>query len=93
MDDAELSFPYDRITRFKDLEGAGRVVTNPKSLRAGYLTRLACFLGRHRSSCFERAGSAIAWSTPNSLTTCSPAAYLEKRARWDRMNLEEWKRD
>ena len=30
MDDAELTFPYERLTRFKDMEGTGRVVANPK---------------------------------------------------------------
>src|SRR5262245_1976466 len=29
MDDAELTFPYDRTTRFKDIEGSGRVVAHP----------------------------------------------------------------
>jgi hypothetical protein len=40
MDEAELTFPYDRLTRFKDMEGAGRLVANPKSLRERYLTRI-----------------------------------------------------
>ena len=40
MDDAELTFPYDRLTRFKDMEGAGRLTANPKSLRNRYLTRI-----------------------------------------------------
>ena len=33
-------FPYDRITRFKDMEGAGTVVTNPKNVRSRYLARM-----------------------------------------------------
>ena len=40
MDDAELTFPYDRLTRFKDMEGVGRVTANPKSLRNRYLARI-----------------------------------------------------
>ena len=54
MDDAELTFPWDRITRFKDMEGHGRVVTNPNSLRARYLTRLGTFLDGVKTACFER---------------------------------------
>src|SRR5437764_4745206 len=44
LDDAELNFPYDRLTRFKDMEGAGRLTANPKSLRARYLARINTFL-------------------------------------------------
>lgn len=80
MDDAELTFPYDRITRFKDLEGAGRVVTNPKSLRSRYLTRIQAFTDGIKTACFERGISY------NLVNTKEPydhflAAYLEKRGR------------
>jgi uncharacterized protein (DUF58 family) len=80
MDDAELTFPWDRITRFKDLEGHGRLVANPKSLRAKYLSRLAAFLDSVKSACVERSISY------NLVDTKEPyevflAAYLEKRAR------------
>jgi uncharacterized protein (DUF58 family) len=80
MDDAELTFPWDRITRFKDLEGAGRIVTNPNSLRARYLKRLGMFLDGIKTACFERG---IGY---NLVDTKQPyevflAAYLEKRAR------------
>lgn len=80
MDDAELTFPWDRITRFKDLEGEGRVVTNPNSLRAKYLARIGAFLDGVKSACVERSISY------NLVDTKEPyevflAAYLEKRAR------------
>jgi uncharacterized protein (DUF58 family) len=80
MDNAELTFPWDRITRFKDIEGHGRVVTNPNSLRAKYLTRLGTFLDGIKSACVERSISY------NLVDTKEPyevflAAYLEKRAR------------
>jgi uncharacterized protein (DUF58 family) len=80
MDDAELTFPYDRLTRFKDMEGVGRVVVNPKSLRTRYLARLNGFLDKLKSDCFERK---ISYNLAN---TTQPydvflAEYLEKRAR------------
>jgi uncharacterized protein (DUF58 family) len=80
MDDAELTFPYERLTRFKDMEGAGRVVANPKSLRTRYLARLNTWLDELKSACFERNVSY------NLANTTQPydaflAAYLEKRAR------------
>ena len=80
MDEAELTLPWDKITRFKDLEGAGRVQANPNSLRARYLARINAFLDGIKSSCFERG---IGY---NLVETRQPydmflAAYLEKRAR------------
>lgn len=80
MDDAELTFPYDRLTRFKDMEGAGRVVTNPKNLRKKYLKRINEFTERIKGDCFERK---ISYNLAN---TTEPyerflAAYLDKRSR------------
>src|SRR5262245_61736545 len=80
MDDAELTFPYDRLTRFKDMEGVGRVVANPKSLRNRYLARINAFLDGLKAACYERDVSY------NLANTQEPydlflASYLEKRAR------------
>jgi uncharacterized protein (DUF58 family) len=80
LDEAELTLPYDRLTRFKDMEGAGRVVANPKSLRARYLARLQAFIDRLKAVCYERN---ISYNLAN---TKDPydlflAAYLEKRSR------------
>jgi uncharacterized protein (DUF58 family) len=80
MDDAELNFPYDRLTRFKDMEGVGRVVVNPKSLRSRYLARIGAFLNQLKTDCFDRKISY------NLVNTTQPydvflAEYLEKRAR------------
>ncbi|MCH2126501.1 MAG: DUF58 domain-containing protein [Pirellulaceae bacterium] len=80
MDPAELEFPYDRLTRFKDMEGAGRVVANPKSLKRKYLERMRIFLDQVKHDCFERKISY------NLASTAEPydkflAAYLDKRAR------------
>src|SRR3984893_3801503 len=78
MDDAELTFPYDRLTRFKDMEGVGRVVTNPKSLRSRYLTRINAFLDQLKSDCFERKISYNLTNT-NQPYDVLLAEYLEKR--------------
>jgi uncharacterized protein (DUF58 family) len=80
MDDAELSFPYDRITRFKDMEGVGRVVANPKSLRTRYLARMQTFLDSVQAACFERGISYNLANTQQSYDQFL-AAYLEKRSR------------
>jgi uncharacterized protein (DUF58 family) len=80
LDDAELTFPYDRLTRFKDMEGAGRLVANPKALRARYLTRIHTFLEGLQAVCFERG---ISYNLANTKEPYDRflAAYLEKRAR------------
>ncbi len=80
MDDAELEFPYDRLTRFKDLEGGGRVVVNPKSLRKRYLARIREFTERLKSDCFKRK---ISYNLANTKEPYDRflAAYLDKRSR------------
>lgn len=80
MDDAELTFPYDRLTRFKDMEGVGRLVANPKNLRNRYLERIQTFLDSIKTACFERN---ISYNLANTKEPYDEflAAYLEKRAR------------
>jgi uncharacterized protein (DUF58 family) len=80
MDDAELTFPYDRLTRFKDMEGVGRLTANPKALRQRYLTRINTFLDTLKAICFERN---IGYNLANTTESYDRflAAYLEKRAR------------
>jgi hypothetical protein len=80
MDDAELTFPYDRLTRFKDMEGVGRLVANPKNLRNRYLARIGTFLDAIKSACFERGISYTLANTKEPYDHLL-AAYLEKRAR------------
>jgi uncharacterized protein (DUF58 family) len=80
MDEAELTLPYDRLTRFKDMEGAGRVVANPKTLRARYLARIKAFIDGIQAACFERS---ISYNLANTKEPYDMflAAYLEKRSR------------
>lgn len=80
LDDAELHFPYDRLTRFRDMEGAGRVVVNPKSVRQRYLARLQAFIERLKQECFQRKISyhLINTKQPYDLAL---AEYLDKRSR------------
>jgi len=80
MDNAELTFPYERLTTFRDLEGHGRVVVNPKSLRDRYLERLHAFVDRVKLDCFDRKIDY------NMVDTTQPydlflAQYLDKRRR------------
>src|SRR5712691_297716 len=80
LDDAELTFPFERITRFQDMEGAGRVVVNPNSLRKRYLSRIQSFTERLEQDCHERK---ISYNLANTKEPYAPylAAYLDKRHR------------
>mgnify|MGYP003332478057 CR=1 FL=1 len=80
LDDAELTFPFERITRFQDMEGAGRVVVKPSSLRKRYLERIKAFTQRLEDDCHERK---ISYNLANTKEGYSPylAAFLDKRHR------------
>ncbi len=80
MDDAEMTFPYDRLTRFKDMEGVGRLTANPKSLRNRYLARIGSFMENIKAVCFERNVSYELACTKEPYDQFL-AAYLEKRSR------------
>jgi uncharacterized protein (DUF58 family) len=80
MDDAELTFPFDRLTRFKDMEGGGRVVVNPKSLRTRYLARIKAFTDRIKKDCLERRIDYNLTNTKEPYDV-SLAACLDKRSR------------
>jgi len=80
VDPDELSFPFDRLTRFRDMEGSGSYVVNPLSIRDRYLERMNDFLTRMRRICLE---SNISYEL---LRTDVPydqalSRYLEKRGR------------
>jgi uncharacterized protein (DUF58 family) len=80
LDEAELSFPYDRLAQFRDLEGGGRVVAHPNNLRGSYQARMKRFLEHLRHACFERR---ISYNLANTREPYDKflAAYLDKRAR------------
>ena len=80
MDPAELEFPFDRLTRFKDMEGAGRVVANPKSLRRRYLSRIGQFTDQVKRDCMERRISYELCDTSQPYDRFL-ASYLDKRSR------------
>ena len=80
MDEAELTFPFDRLTRFKDIEGVGRLTANPKALRNRYLSRMQMFQENLKAVCFERNISYELACTREPYDQLL-AAYLEKRSR------------
>jgi uncharacterized protein (DUF58 family) len=52
MADEELTFPFDKVTHFRDLEAPGRALPiDPKALRAEYLERLGAFVDQIETNC------------------------------------------
>ncbi len=54
MDPAELQFPYEGLTRFKDPESAQQIISNPRHARKRYMEELTVFLETCRRKCRER---------------------------------------
>ncbi|MDA1039492.1 MAG: DUF58 domain-containing protein [Planctomycetota bacterium] len=80
IDPAERDFPWEKTTQFRDTEGEGRLVANPRAVRAAYLERFAAFRATLQSACFERriGYECIDTSQPYDHVL---AAYLARRAR------------
>ncbi len=80
MDPTELTFPYERTSRFRDMEGPGQVVASPRTVRAQYLERLEAFLAESKRNCLERG---VGYQFVRTSEPCQTMlrAYLEKRSR------------
>lgn len=53
LDPAELTFPFDDITRIEDLENHREVTSDPRAFRKAYLEELARFLDKIRAGCLS----------------------------------------
>lgn len=80
VDPEEISFPFDRLTRFRDMEGTGSYVVSPLSIRDRYLERMNGFLSLVRRICFERNISYQLMQTDVPYDQAL-SRYLEKRGR------------
>ena len=80
MDPAEMDFPYERLTCFKDMEGGGKVFVNPQTVRRKYLERLKTWCDGVKRICHERDVSYELATTETPYAQML-SAYLEKRAR------------
>ncbi len=67
MDQAELEFPFDDMTRFLGMEAAGSVTVDARGLRKGYLEELHGFIHRCRRECLNHGIDYEAISTSDRL--------------------------
>lgn len=51
LDPAEVTFPFDDITRIEDMENNREVLSDPRAFRKEYLEELAKFLEKIRAGC------------------------------------------
>jgi uncharacterized protein (DUF58 family) len=51
LDVAELTFPFDDVTRIEDMESGREVISDPRAFRKAYLEELAKFLDVVRAGC------------------------------------------
>lgn len=53
LDPAELTFPFDDITRIEDMENQREVMSDPRAFRKAYLEELSRFLTTVRQGCLS----------------------------------------
>jgi uncharacterized protein (DUF58 family) len=75
----ELTFPFERMTRFEGLELAERVTADPVSLRAAYLAEVEAFRRTLKRSCLANRIDLVEMDTSQPLAVVL-AAYLAQRA-------------
>lgn len=80
MDEAERTFPYDRMLRFRDMEGPASLVANARTVREQYLERLDAFLDRVRTACSAH-GIGYHLASTREPYEHFLASFLEKRLR------------
>jgi uncharacterized protein (DUF58 family) len=80
LDRNELTFPFDRPLRFKDLEDGSEVLTTPASIRDSYLAAINGLVSRYRD---ELGSAGIDYQLLDTAEPLDAAllAYLATRAR------------
>ncbi len=75
----EVTFPFDRLTRFEGMEEVSQITADPVALRTAYLTEVKEFRRRLRRVCLANRIDLVEMDTAESLAVVLQA-YLAKRA-------------
>ena len=78
MDEHELHFPFDRLTRFEGMEDESRLLVDAPALRESYLEVVQEWLGKVRGMCHRRGVDYKLLDTSQPLDV-SLTAYLGAR--------------
>jgi len=79
LDEYELTFPFQQLTRFKGLEGLPDVFTEPQALRRTYLAEMDRFLKTIKRGCRQHNVDYVPIRTSEHLDIAL-SAYLSARA-------------
>lgn len=80
MDDAELTFPFNTMTQFKDLETGGTTLVSPESTRTTYLRELRQFLTAVEKGCADVKADYKLFNTKTPLEVAL-SEYLYRRSQ------------
>ena len=80
MDNAELTFPFDRISEFEDLESHEMLTAAPQTVRKTYLRELEKFCSYYRQKCQLNAIDYCLLNTAEPLDDAL-STYLSKRGK------------
>jgi uncharacterized protein (DUF58 family) len=80
MDNAELTFPFDSMTEFTDLETGEKSLVSPDGMRPVYLEQLRALLSRYEKGCADIKADYRLFDTTKPLEIAL-SEYLYKRSR------------
>jgi uncharacterized protein (DUF58 family) len=80
LDDAELTFPFDRLAEFEDPESQDLLKTSPQAVRSAYLEELEAFCAFYRRK-FGASGIDYCLLNTSKPLNTALSAYLTKRAK------------
>jgi uncharacterized protein (DUF58 family) len=81
LDRAELEFPFQDATLFRGLEQMPELLTDPRSLRDGYLEQVALFVQEMQTGCLSQNIDYIQLRTDHSLGVALSAYLAHRLAR------------
>ena len=79
LDHDELTFPFERMTRFEGLEIDEKLLSDPRDLREAYLEELKNFQTTVRSACLKARTDYVGLDTSERLDVVL-STYLAQRA-------------
>jgi len=79
LDDREVRLPFDRFSRFVDVETGEEVPADPDAVRAGYARELGAFIDGYRDACRRENIDFLQFDTATRFDAAL-TAYLMKRS-------------
>jgi len=81
LDGAELDFPFQEATLFRGLEQPTELLTDPRSLRQGYLAEVQRFMDGLRQGCREQNIDYVQLRTDTNLSVALSSYLAQRLAR------------